>query len=140
MHTHTHTHTHSKTIPISFILDKHVTRQHQLTICARQQCIINITPAKKWLICTTGIMQDCIYLIFAIITKLLTAKHQHSLVLKCYNNLGLQLKKKSIIAVSILHFNYASLMSNVLGVPRGAHLYTAGYAKQSFLHSAVSAF
>ena len=32
------------------------------------------------------------------------------------------------------------LMSNVLGVPRGARLYTAGYAKQSFLHSAVSAF
>ena len=32
------------------------------------------------------------------------------------------------------------LMSNVLGVIRGARLYTAGYAKQSFLHSAVSAF
>ena len=32
------------------------------------------------------------------------------------------------------------LMSNVLGVLRGARLYTAGYAKQSFLQSAVSAF
>ena len=31
------------------------------------------------------------------------------------------------------------LMSNVLGVLRGARLYIAGYAKQRFLHSAVSA-
>ena len=32
------------------------------------------------------------------------------------------------------------LMSNVLGVLRGARLYIAGYAKQSFYHSAISAF
>ena len=41
---------------------------------------------------------------------------------------------------SELKLKFAQLMSNVLGVPRGARLYTAGYAKQSFLHSAVSAF
>ena len=66
-------------------------------------------------------------------------------VFKINNYLNLNTGAKNIISGMIdrgtlFSFIDASLMSYVLGVLRGVRLYTAGYAKQSFLHSAVSAF